>query len=93
MFDAALPDDAVLRPSHCVLVAEIVPVATVGKMGEYAASGIEHFWRVEIDEPTISVFRYQLDPTTRTYDLAGLDKAKLVITDPVKLELDLETLR
>ncbi len=93
MFDAALPDDAVLRPSHCVLVVEMAPVATAGKTGEYAASGIGHFWRVEIDDSTISVFRYQLDPTTRTYGLAGLDKGKLVITDPVRLELDLETLR
>ncbi|GAB1514369.1 Uma2 family endonuclease [Actinophytocola sp. KF-1] len=98
VYDAALPDDEPLRPEHCLLVVEIMSEGSVttdqiDKPGEYAASGIRHFWRVEYDDHVISVFRYQLDPTTRTYGLAGLDKRKLVISDPVELELDLETLR
>ncbi|MFI7676805.1 Uma2 family endonuclease [Actinophytocola sp. NPDC049390] len=98
VYDAALPDDEPLRPEHCLLVIEIMSEGSVttdqiDKPGEYAASGIQHFWRVEYDDQVISVFRYQLDPTTRTYGLAGLDKGKLVIADPVELELDLETLR
>ena len=93
-----MPDDEPLRPAHCPLVIEIMSEGSVttdqiDKPGEYAASGIQHFWRVEHDDQVISVFRYQLDPTTRTYGLAGLDKGKTVISDPVELELDLETLR
>src|SRR5262245_49066514 len=39
------------------------------KPTEYATVGIQHFWRVEHDDQTINVFRYQLDPMTRTYAL------------------------
>jgi hypothetical protein len=63
------------------------------KPTEYAASGIQHFWRVEGDDLAVNVFRYQLDPMTRTYALVGLDKGKLSIKDPVELDLDLEGLR
>lgn len=98
VFDASLPDGETLRPDHCLLVVEVMSPGSVtadrmDKPVEYAASGIEHFWRVEIEEAVINVFRYQLDPTTRTYALAGLDKGKLTVTDPVALVLDLETLR
>ncbi|MBB4910265.1 Uma2 family endonuclease [Actinophytocola algeriensis] len=98
VFDASLPGDEVLRPDHCLLVVEVMsPGSTTAdrmdKPTEYAASGIEHFWRVEHDDQVINVFRYQLDPMTRTYALVGLDKGKLVINDPVELVLDLETLR
>jgi Uma2 family endonuclease len=98
VYDATLPDDEVLRPEHCLLVIEIMSEGSVttdqiDKPGEYAASGIRHFWRIEHDDQVINVFRYQLDPMTRTYALVGLDKGKMIINDPVGLELDLETLR
>lgn len=98
VFDASLPNTEPLRPDHCLLLVEVMSPGSVttdrmDKPTEYAASGIKHFWRVEIDDPAISVFRYQLDPSTRTYGLAGLDKGKLMISDPVELDLDLETLR
>lgn len=98
VYEASLPDDAVLRPEHCLLVIEIMSPGSVttdqiDKPGEYAASGIRHFWRIEHDDQAISVFRYQLDPTTRTYALVGLDKDKLLIKDPIALELDLDSLR
>jgi Uma2 family endonuclease len=98
VFDPALPDGEALRPEHCLIVVEVMSPGSVtadrmDKPVEYAASGIEHFWRVEIQNAVINVFRYQLDPMTRTYALVGLDKGKLVINDPVGLELDLETLR
>lgn len=98
VYDATLSDDEVLRPEHCLLVIEIMSEGSVttdqiDEPGEYAASGIRHFWRVESDGQEINVFRYQLDPTTRIYGLAGVDKGKLVVTDPVDLTLDLEALR
>jgi Uma2 family endonuclease len=98
VFDASLPNTEALRPDHCLLVVEVMSPGSVtadrlDKPTEYAASGIGHFWRIEIDESPLSVFRYQLDPPTRTYRLVGADKGKLVISDPVELELDLEVLR
>ena len=98
VYEASLPNDEVLRPEHCLLVVEVMSPGSVttdqiDKPGEYAASGIRHFWRVEHDTQVINVFRYQLDPMTRTYALVGLDKSKLSIKDPVELDLDLEGLR
>lgn len=98
VFDASLPNAEPLRPDHCLVVVEVMSPGSVtaDRMDmptEYAASGIPHFWRVEIGDSMISVFRYRLDPATRSYGLTSLDKGKLVISDPVELELDLETLR
>lgn len=98
VYDASLPEDAVLRPDHCLLVAEVMSPGSVttdrsDKPTEYATAGIQHFWRVESADQTINVFRYQLDPMTRTYALVGLDKGKLSIEDPIVLDLDLEGLR
>jgi Uma2 family endonuclease len=98
MYEASLPDDEVLRPAHCLLVVEVMSPGSVttdqiDKPGEYAASGIRHFWRIEYDDSVINVLRYQLDLKTQTYALVGDDKGKLSIKDPVALDLDLETLR
>jgi len=62
----------------------------IDKPGEYAAFGIRHFWRVEYDDHVIDVFRYRLDPMTRTYALVGLDKDRLSVMEPVELDLNLE---
>jgi Uma2 family endonuclease len=98
VYDASLPDDAVLRPEHCLLVIEIMSQGSmtldrIDKPGEYAASGITHFWRIESDDQKINVFRYQLDPMTRTYALVGLDTGRLDVKEPVRLNVDLDELR
>lgn len=100
VYDAALPDDAVLRPEHCVLVVEVMSPGSVttdrtDKPAEYAAAGIEHFWRVEDNaERGLTVFRYRLDPTaTRMYVPTGVDSGTLSVIDPVKLSIDLTELR
>src|SRR5467141_1008854 len=74
VYDASLPDDAVLRPQHCILVAEVMSPGSVttdqtDKPAEYAAAGIGHYWRMEHDADLsgLSVFCYRLDPTTGTY--------------------------
>jgi hypothetical protein len=38
------------------------------------------------------VFRYRLDPTTRTYVGAGIHTDTMTVTDPVKLTIDLADL-
>ena len=97
VYDAALPDDVVLRPEHCVLVVEVMSPGSVtadqiDKPAEYAAAGIEHFWRVENVDAVPTVFRYQLDPTTRSYALAGIDTGVLAAHEPVSLTIDLADL-
>ncbi|MEV6226721.1 Uma2 family endonuclease [Saccharopolyspora shandongensis] len=100
VYDSALPDDAILRPQHCLLVVEVMSPGSVTadqthKPAEYAAAGIEHFWRFESapeDERQLTAFRYRLDPTTRTYAPAGADTGKLAVSDPVELRIDFEAL-
>jgi hypothetical protein len=65
------------------------------KPAEYAAAGIEHFWRVEnVDdaERGLVVFRYCLNPTTRRYASAGIDSGTMAVTDPVELTVVLADL-
>ncbi|MEV0051765.1 Uma2 family endonuclease [Saccharopolyspora shandongensis] len=100
VYDSALPDEAVLRPHHCLLVVEVMSPGSVtadqtDKPAEYSTAGIEHFWRFESapeDERQLTAFRYRLDPTTRLYAPAGVDTGKLAVSDPVELRIDFESL-
>jgi hypothetical protein len=64
------------------------------KPAEYATAGINHFWRVELDdgERKPTVFRYRLDPTTRIYNSAGMITGKMVVSDPFEVSVDLDEL-
>jgi Uma2 family endonuclease len=98
VYDASVPGDEVLRPQHCVLVVEVmspgsVTTDRVDKPAEYAMVGIEHYWRVEETDRSLTVFRYRLDPTTHVYASAGVDTGTMTVTDPVKLTVDLADLR
>jgi Uma2 family endonuclease len=99
VYDASLPDDAVLRPQHCVLVVEVMSPGSVttdqtDKPAEYVAAGIRHYWRVERDAPDggLSIFCYRLDPTTGTYASAGVHSGKLTVSEPISVTLDLALL-
>jgi Uma2 family endonuclease len=99
VYDASLPDDAVLRPRHCTLVVQVMSPGSVttdqtDKPAEYAAARIPHYWRVEHDpaDGSLSVFRYRLDPTTGSYASAGIHTGKMTVTDPVSITIDLTTL-
>jgi Uma2 family endonuclease len=99
VYDASLPDEAVLRPRDCVLVVEVMSPGSVttdqtDKPAEYAAAGIRHYWRVELDpaDGVPSVFCYRLDPTTGTYASAGVHSPKMTVTEPVGVAVDLTTL-
>ncbi len=84
-----------------MLVVEVMSPGSVtadqiDKPAEYAAAGIEHFWRVEnMDnaELGLTVFRYRRDPTTRIYVSAGIDTGTMTVTDPVKLTVVLADLQ
>jgi len=99
VYDASLPDDAVLRPRHCTLVVEVMSPGSVttdqtDKPAEYATARIPHYWRVEHDpaDRSLAVFCYRLDPTTGTYASAGIHTGKMTVTDPVSITIDLTTL-
>ena len=98
IFDASVPDDAVLRPGHCVLVAEVMSPGSVtadqiDKPAEYAAARIEHFWRIEQNaEGALTIFRYRLDPTTGSYASAGAQSDTLSVSEPVAVTVDLAEL-
>lgn len=96
VYQASLPDDVVLRSEDCVLVVEVMSPGSVtadqiDKPGEYAASGIEHFWRIEnVGDPAkLKVFRYQLDPTTKTYSSAGVHDSAFGVTSPFAVAVNL----
>ncbi|MGW4524288.1 Uma2 family endonuclease [Amycolatopsis sp. NPDC004378] len=96
VYSSSLPGEAVLRPEHCSLVVEVMSPGSVtadqiDKPGEYAAGGIQHFWRVEnTDDPgKLRVFRYQLDPTTKTYAPAAVHDGPFTVTDPFTVNVDL----
>ena len=99
VYDAALPDDAVLRPEHCALVVEVMSPGSVttdqtDKPAEYAAARIPGYWRVEHDqaERALSVFAYRLDPTTGGYASAGVHTGTMTVTEPFSATIDLATL-
>jgi Uma2 family endonuclease len=99
LYDASLPDEAVLRPQHCTLVVEVMSPGSVttdqtDKPAEYAAARIPHYWRAELDpaEKALSVFCYRLDPTTGAYASAGVHTGKMTVTDPVPVTIDLTAL-
>jgi Uma2 family endonuclease len=98
VYTSAISDDVVLRPQHCRLVVEVMPPGSVtadqaDKPAEYAAAGIEHFWRIERPgEGELAVFRYRLDPTTRTYASAGISTDKLAVSEPFSISVDLADL-
>jgi Uma2 family endonuclease len=99
LYDAALPDDAVLRPEHCAQVIEVMSPGSVttdqtDKPAKYAAARIPHYWRVEHDPAVgpLSVFCYRLDPTTGAYASAGVHTGKMTVTDPVSVTIDLTSL-
>jgi len=98
IYHASVPDDAVLRPGHCVLVAEVMSPGSVtadqiDKPGEYAAARIGHYWRVEqSDEGGLTVFAYRLDPTTGSYTSAGAHTGRLTVTEPLAVTVDLGAL-
>jgi Uma2 family endonuclease len=99
VYDASLPDDAVLRPEHCVLVVEVMSPGSVttdqtDKPAEYAAARIPHYWRLEHDpaKSMLSVFCYRLDPTTGAYASAGVHTGKMTVTDPISVTIDLTAL-
>lgn len=76
------------RPSQVAIVVEVVSPDTkrrdrLEKPAEYAAAGIPHFWRVELDP--LHVFAYDL--VDGRYELAADSDTELVLTAPFPVRL------
>lgn len=80
-----------LVPTDVVLVVEVVSPGTrardrFAKPAEYAAAGIEHYWRIEQDPMHVYAYRRT---TAGTYELVA-DSAELIELDapfPIKLPI------
>ncbi len=56
---------------------------------EYAAVGIQFYWRVEREGNEPVVHTYELDLGSRAYRLVGVYRDRLKVTEPFDIEIDL----
>ncbi|MFE7620547.1 Uma2 family endonuclease [Streptomyces sp. NPDC057496] len=61
------------------------------KPHKYAAAGIPHFWRVEMDgeHDRPVVWTYECDAVTRTYAPTGVHRDRLKLSVPYDIDIDL----
>ncbi|WP_233526005.1 Uma2 family endonuclease [Actinomadura spongiicola] len=59
------------------------------KPRRYAAAGIKHFWRVELEDDRTVVYSYELDPPMGAYVATGIHHDQLKLTVPFDIEIDL----
>lgn len=88
-----------LRAEHVLLLIEIVSPGsetqdTTDKPGEYAKTGIPHYWIVRLDSTGVSVVeRYQLDRATMLYKHVGTfmkdeGGAPPSVSNPIPITID-----
>ncbi|MER5884687.1 Uma2 family endonuclease [Streptomyces sp. NPDC001941] len=85
-------------PEDVLLAVEIVSPESVHRDRElkprrYAAAGIRHHWRVELDDEEQAVlYAYELDPGSGTYALTGIHRKAFTLDQPFPTEIDLSRL-
>jgi Uma2 family endonuclease len=60
---------------------------------EYAAVGIQHFWRIQQDGYEPVVYVYELDPVTQAYELTGVHQGRLKVSVPFDMDVDLTEIK
>ncbi|MBE1584982.1 Uma2 family endonuclease [Nonomuraea angiospora] len=58
----------------------------------YAEAGIPHFWLIEEDNGKPTVFVFERNPVTKSYEAAGTYHERLKVTVPFDLDIDLTKL-
>ncbi|HEV3383052.1 MAG TPA: Uma2 family endonuclease [Trebonia sp.] len=87
------------RPEHVLLVTEIVSPGSettdrIVKLAQYAAAGIQFYWRVEITATEVPVvYTYVLDSASRRYRDTDVFTGVVKATAPFPVEIDLTTWR
>lgn len=83
------------RPSHVLLVVEVVSPGSettdrVVKAQQYAAAGIQFYWRVEMAaEATPVLHTHVLDPAAGAYRSTGAHTGRLAAQVPFSVTIDL----
>ncbi|MDQ0908127.1 Uma2 family endonuclease [Streptomyces canus] len=90
------PNQTWYEPEDVVLAVEVVSADSRERDREvkprkYAAAGVPHFWRVELDadKGLPVVYVYELDPATHSYGLTGIFHERLKVSVPFDIEIDL----
>lgn len=91
------PDRTWYAPEDVALVVEVVSEESADrdrslKPFKYAQAGITHFWRIEDEAGRPAVHTYELDAMTSTYVPTGIHRARLTVSVPFALDLDLNGL-
>jgi Uma2 family endonuclease len=86
-----------LRAEDLLLAIEVVSPDSEERDRErkpvlYAKAGIPHFWRVERVSGHPTVYVYELDPATSTYQVTGIHHDRLKLTVPFEIQIDLTEL-
>lgn len=98
VYRAATIDMSPTRPEHVLLLGEIVSPGSettdrVVKPREYAAAGILHYWRVELDEIAAPmVYTYILDPAVGVYRDGQIFSGRVKTDVPFYVDIDLEAI-
>jgi Uma2 family endonuclease len=84
-------DSSALDPGSVQLVIEIVSPGSMfmdkaTKPLIYARAGIRHFWRVDLAEPVITVYRLRGDSPEEVVSARGGERVK--VSDPFAISLD-----
>ena len=80
-----------------LLAVEVVSPSSQGRDRErkpvlYAKAGIQHFWRVELENARLVVYVYELDKATGMYGLVGIQHDRLKLSSPFDIDVDLTEL-
>ena len=96
VYRASALDVTPKRAEHILLIAEVVSPGSETtdrtlKMGEYAAAGIEHYWRVEkVGTGVPVVYTYLLDPVGPGYRATEVFTGVVKAVVPFAVEIDLQ---
>ncbi len=93
VYRADLSDEAILRPEHVMLVVEVVSPNSIStdrihKPAEYSASGIGHYWLVEMEPLEVHTF----ETVPLGYRETGVHRDRLAVDQPFPVEIDLSSL-
>ncbi|MBO0687804.1 MAG: Uma2 family endonuclease [Candidatus Dormibacteraeota bacterium] len=90
-------DADILLPEEVALVVEVMSPSSqttdrVHKPAEYSAAGIQHYWRIELDERDITAYVFRADASGRRYSLLGeAQRDRLIQHEPFPVDLDLHS--